>query len=124
MTEAIDFDKEFGFAKAKRAPTILVTMFEREWHLLSTLNNFTFTRMAGGDTASIGEFIYNAVIPEERADWQRALTAIEGFDTEQLMEFTRRLVEVVGNGPTKSPSASRSSASKPTRARKSTVVSS
>lgn len=125
MTEIVDFDKEFAFAtSAKKTPTKTIHMFGRDWHLLASMNTFTVTRMSGGDTASIGDFVYNAVIPEERQDWSNALAAVVGLDADPLMEFVKRLVEVVGNDDTKSPSTSPSSASKKTSARKSTVGSS
>lgn len=124
--EIVDFDKEFAklLNPDKKIPTVPLTMFGREWHLIAELNNFTFTRMAGGDTASIGEFITNAVTPDERSEWQRQLAGILGMGADELMAFVRRLIEVVGNAPTTSSSTSPSSASRKTSARKSTGVSS
>lgn len=122
MTAEIpDFDKEFGFDKPNKAPkTRLLKMFGREWHLLTSINNFTFTRLAGGDMAAVGDFIYNAVIDSERTEWQRALTGVADLDGDALAAFVRRLVEVAGEDhPTTSSSGSPSSASKRTSARKS-----
>lgn len=125
MTEIIDLDREFPeLSEPAKGRSIPFKMFGREWHLNSGMNTFTFTKMAGGDTASIGEFVTNSVIEAERADWQRALSGAGNLDIPALMALVQRLVEVVGNAPTKSPSASRSSASKKTSARRSTAASS
>ena len=126
MTEIIDFDKEFGTeASAKKKPAIVkVKMFDRDWSVLADLNSFMITRLAAGDPAAIGEFIVNAVVPEQRTDWQKALGSSAEFDNDKLVRLVNRLVEVITERPTKSPSVSPSSATKRTSGRKSTAVSS
>jgi hypothetical protein len=99
-------------------------MFGREWHLIDGMNNFTFTRMVDGDIGAIGKFIKNAVVEEERGDWETALAGLDNFDAPAMTEFVQKLMEVIAGRPTEPPSPSPSSASKQTSGRKSTASSS
>jgi hypothetical protein len=80
--------------------------------------------MVDGDIGAIGKFIKNAVVEEERGDWETALAGLDNFDAPAMTEFVQKLMEVIAGRPTEPPSPSPSSASKQTSGRKSTASSS
>lgn len=103
MDEYIQEQRDTALANIKYSK---MTLFDRDWRLTSEPNVFVALAGSYGDIEAMTAMISNAVHPDERADFRKALMAADGINAEVLMKLLNGLVEAAAERPTKSPSGS------------------
>ncbi len=113
----IDFDTDLDLNE--EVETIVIKLFGREWRLQLGLNAFNLSALTSGDASAIAGFVANAIHPDDRDEFKRAISMQANLTPEKLGLLINKLIEVMSGRPTTRPSVSRATASKRTSTPKS-----